>query len=201
MEWGYGSPSSFGVGSPTQPFDWGYGSPTPDGSGPYATWPTADAANEFDTGYGAPYNVIVPVITFGTAAETTALPANGGVIIKLSLSGGNKWPVTGPYQVRLIDPAGVARPTTGDCYSGVPGQGSEIFTDVVNESLSFVLPPLSPAVYDVRVRYGPTFALEILLDNALIVADRNYSKATTSVRRVFPPYYKVGPIDIFGEET
>ena len=199
MEWGYGSPSSFGVGSPTAPFDWGYGSPTPDGTTPYETWPTADAANEFDTGYGAPFAVIAPTVTFG-GLDGAKLPGNGGVIVKLSLTTG-KWPEVGPYRVRLIDPAGAVRPNDTDCYSGVPGQDTSVFTDVVNESLSFVLPPLSPGAYNVRLRYGPTFTDEILLEKVVVITRRNYASETYKIRRLYPPFYESGPIVIRSEET
>ena len=194
MEWGYGSPSSLGVGSPTQPYDWGYGAPTP------TSWPTADAANEFDTGYGSPYFVIAPVISY-QGSDSDVLPDNGGVVIKLSLTPGSKWPSGGPYKIRLIDPNGVARPTTGDCYSGVPGQGNLVYTDVINESMTFVLPPLAPASYDLRLRYGPTFTDEILLEDSILITRRNHGRETHSIRRQYPPFYKTGVIGIRSEET
>lgn len=194
MEWGYGSPSSLGVGSPTQPFDWGYGAPTP------TSWPTADAANEFDTGYGSPYFVIACSIRY-QGLVTGALPDNGGIVVKLSLTPGSKWPSQGPYHIRLIDPTGVAQPTTGNCYSGVPGGGTDVFTDVINESMTFVLPPLAPASYDLRLRFGPTGTDEILLEDAILITRRNHAQSTHSIRRLYPPFYKTGSIGIRGEDT
>lgn len=170
---GYGSPSGYGL-----PSGWGYGSPTPS-----LPWNLAEA----DPGYGSPSITIAPVIQGQTA--TTAYADDGGAKVVLLAA----WVDSGPYYVRLVDVDGNLFPALRNTYSGVIGQADACYPDPTKESLSFILPPASPGVYSIRLRYGPNAALEILISGALRIVRRSRSAETYRLRTQLPPIYNCGP--------
>ena len=184
-EWGYGSPSAVSGGTAGTPFDWGYGPKTP-----ASAWVAAYA----DSGYGE-YSA--------TAIGAWVSDPSGGV---LSDEGGHIVTVRaaftdpGPYRVRLLAQDGTAYPLLADCWTGVPGSKADVYTDSTQESLRFVSPPAPAGLYDVRLRFGPAFALEAVVADAILVERRNRADATYRIRRLFPPDKLTGPRSSLGEE-
>jgi len=184
-EWGYGSPSSAtGVPAGT-PFDWGYGSKTP------ATPWTIDQA---DTGYGEAS--VAAVGAFLADPASALISDEGGHILTVRGAFTSK----GPYHARLVGQDGTLWPLSADCWTLTPGTPADAYTDHTQESLRFASPAAPAGLYDIRLRFGPGFAFEVLIEDAVRIERRNRPGATFRLRRLFPPDKLVGPLSARGEE-
>lgn len=77
------------------------------------------------------------------------------------------------------------------CYSARSGQGYRPFPRSPT-TLQFATPPLplGGAAWDVKVVQG---AFEAVLSAAVTVVARNWHDRSLALRRVLPPWYKLGP--------
>jgi len=185
-EWGYGSPSSATGAASGTPFDWGYGSKPP-----AAPW----SADEADSGYGEVSVAAIGAYVWDPAGAV--ISDEGGHIITIR----GAFALGGPYHARLVAQDGTLYPLSADCWTVVPGSPADIYTDHTRESLRFVSPPAPAGLYDVRLRFGPGYVLEELIEDAILVERRNRAADTYLLRRLFPPDKLVGPRDLTGEDT
>ena len=168
-DWGYGDPST-GVVTPPK-IDWGYGDRKPD---------------RFFAVLSAPGQLV---------------PDSGGILLTLR---SGSWPShdairmhsrSGPFLVRVKDSA-TAEVYPKDmfgCHAGRIGHEWKCYTDLRHEALSFVLPPLPPAQYDIEVRHGGAgFPNLIVIPKAFEVVYRTRSANTYNARKVFPTRFATG---------
>lgn len=169
-DWGYGDPSS-GVVIPPK-IDWGYGDRMP---------------NRFFAVLSAPGRLV---------------PDSGGILLVLR---SGSWPEnegirlqtrSGPFLVRLRDAATneVYPKDMFGCHSGRVGHEWKCFTDLRHEALSFVMPPVPPAVYDIDIRYGGVgFPRLITVPKAIHVVNRTRSLNVYNSRVALPTRFNTGP--------
>lgn len=91
---------------------------------------------------------------YATAAQAATYPfdpaysEDGGELAEVE----SAWPTLGPFTVQLRTPAGTLLPT-GGCYSGVPGQGSEIYANASKTFLRFAMPKCPRGTYDLVITW------------------------------------------------
>jgi len=181
---GIGSPTTL-FGLPSTNYDTGEGSPST---------LFGVAASSFDHGTGSPSAF---ALSFVVVAPVDGIyPDDGGEVVTLEGS----FTDTNPYSVRLIDQGGALYPELVDCWSGVVAQGTECYPDTVANRLSFVLPPMPPGVYDIRVTYGPSAGLVHTLEDAIRIVPRNRSRATYRMRSNLAKWLARGRVAIQQEE-
>lgn len=164
--------------------DWGFGDKTPSNTETYAR----------DTGFGSPtvdiyegnVQILAPLGKYGD---------DGAYQVEVLAD----WPIEGPYRFRLID-GNDKYPENTFAYGGVPGQLYRCysFTGGV-DIIRFALPVAPPGTYDLQIEWGDNFGQKVLVPGLEIV-HRNRRRHTYSIRRVFPPMYKVGPTNVRSEE-
>lgn len=190
---GYGAPSSgsatsiFGLAT-ASPFDWGYGDPNANGlvDDPY-----------LDLGYGS----VMPNRFFAVlVAARREINDDGGVLIRFRMGA---WPDngairmaqrSGPFRVKLVNAK------TGDiypqdmagCHSGRIGKGIDCETDLRHEELSFVMPPVPPAEYNVEVLYGAGFVQKITIPKAFRVIHRGRNSSRYMGRSAIASRFNAG---------
>lgn len=205
--------------------DRGWGSPdTPAPVSPIifdSGWGSSGAGPEFDRGWGSPdYGDRVLVFL----ASPAIVPDDGGLLIRLFAD----WPSVGPYRVVLLDsytgkqhPIAVdqiactaplrftrlgdiaPRPADEwfDCF--IEPRATVVFGDPdpqgPQQYLVFVLPPVPPGLYDVRVTFGANFGIVLDVTRALRVVYRGRGREQWSMRTTFPHYYVAGPLAARGE--
>ncbi len=153
---GFGSPSRLGPWAILR--NAGFGSPS---GGTYR-----------DTGFGSPALGFQKGGTCNPPSLVWLLPDRvfadeGGELVSL-IAVNDKFPIRGPYTVRLIDANGVYWPRVGDgCYSARAGGGSECRANASRDFLRFALPPLPEGLYDIEVSWGNVY--RITRDSILIV--------------------------------
>jgi hypothetical protein len=122
-----------------------------------------------------------------------------------------EWPDIGPWRIKLeqrftgafFPPATAPSPYVN---SPVPGQGVDITTNTVEveelgalvtkpgSRLMFVLPPLPPGAYNVKIEAPPPALLgsDITITGAFEVIHRNRALETYTYRRRYPEPYSMG---------
>lgn len=194
-EWGYGAPAALGVPGVGEEYPWGYGDPAG------GTFGQGIESGGYGSIFGiGPANIVVQV-------QGNVAPDDGGVVVTLI----GPWPDRGPYRVRLVNANGYTFPTDGSwCWCGVPSPyvpavpppgGApatippadrapwDLYTDVTQETLSFILPPLPPqSNYAIRVYSGPTFQTTFDVTPGVKVVYRARTPMTYRLRSEFPPW-------------
>ena len=212
---GFGSPSV--LGDPAGIYDWGFGDPSPTGPG----------IVDIDWGFGD-----VPVLPPEFIVSPERLPDEGGVIVALR----GDWPIVGPYHVQLYQSftgqefpdsgvaPGASAPllltSTGRvlsrgspywCYTGILPKtlGANSLIPNPDGFLYFILPPIPPGLYDVKVSWGalvyppPEEATDPVIISHLFNADstllqgvrivyRTRSQEQWRIRDDFPEAFTVG---------
>ena len=197
---GWGSPDTPAPIAPIT-FDRGWGSPDAVGT-------------EFDRGWGSPdYGDLIHIFL----ASPANVPDDGGELIRLY----SEWPTLGPYRVVLLDSytgkqhpiatdqiacsaplrytrlgAIAPRPASQwyDCF--IEPRATVVFGEpdpqAPQQYLVFILPPVPPGLYDVRVSFGAHFGTVIDVASALRVVYRGRSREQWAMRTTFPRYYEAG---------
>lgn len=176
----------------------GYGSPTP-AAGAFDSGYGSPSGTFLDSGYGSPSSAS-EALSLALQPYSEAFPDDGGEVVTLL----GVFTVTpGPYYVRLIGQDGTYFPSAGGyCYSGVKGLTDACYPDKAAETMTFVLPPMPPGLYDVEVSYGPTKGTKAILTGALPVKRRTYALETYDLRNALPGWWDgLGPLDVREEPT
>ena len=206
---GYGdpagkTPTATTPATATAWFGWGWGDPDPDTLHAAASSGLTWDGTETEWGYGDEGQLgSAHVLVVSRQRQ----PDNGGVIVELRA----EWPSIGPWRIRLV------QRFTGVTFDAVnspqPGKGTDVETNRVEVEeagalvtkpgtrLRFVLPPLPPGAYNVRIEAPPPALLgsELTVVGALEIINRGRPVEVYTHRRRYPEPYSVGIREITAE--
>lgn len=213
---GYGdpageTPTATTPATATTWFGWGWGDPDPDTLHAAASSGLTWSGAEIEWGYGdEAYLEAAHILVVSSQRQ----PDDGGEIVELRA----EWPSIGPWRIRLVQRFTGATFPQADApslyvNSPQPGQGIDVETNRVEVEeagelvtkpgtrLRFVLPPLPPGAYSVRIEAPPPALLgsELTVEGALEIIHRGRPLEVYTHRRRYPEPYSVGVRELTAE--